>query len=766
MDSKKRENVCVQPPLENFSKTKISKAKESAGGIPAVWSSMKHSWQNMGSVRTAKTLLKVNQKKGFDCPGCAWPDPEDKRSIVEFCENGAKAVAEEATKKRINIEFFQKYSIKQLSEQSDYWLGKQGRLTHPMYLAKDSNHYEEITWEDAFAKIGKQLNALSSPDEAAIYTSGRTSNEAAFLLQLFARMFGTNNLPDCSNMCHESSGVGLKEVIGIGKGTVTLADFEHADCIVVLGQNPGTNHPRMLTALQKAARNGCEIITINPLPEAGTNKFSHPQEISAFLGQSTQLTTLFLQVKINGDVALLKGIMKELVAIAEKTGVIDYEFIKEKTLGFKDFILDINKMSWDVIEKETGLSKDKICEAATTIAKSKRVICCWAMGLTQHQNGVANIQEVVNLLLLGGHFGRKGAGACPVRGHSNVQGDRTMGIMSKPSEAFLKKLEELFDFTPPRKVGLDTVASIKAMHEEKVKVFFAMGGNFLSATPDTEYTAKALQKCKLTIQVSTKLNRSHLVVGKEALILPCLGRTEQDKQNDRLQFSSVENSMGIVHKTQGLLPPASKHLKSEIDIINSLAVATLKNTSVPWESLTKDYNKIRDYIAKAIPDCENYNKRLSKNSFCLANSIRDNCKFSTSSGKAHFTVHDIPQNSIASEQYLMMTIRSHDQYNTTIYGLDDRYRGIKNGRRVILMNKDDMNDASLKKGDLVDITSYFKDERRKIKQFMVIPYSIPKQCVATYFPEANPLVPLNNKAKKSNTPASKSIIVSLKISNL
>ncbi|BBM82828.1 FdhF/YdeP family oxidoreductase [Candidatus Uabimicrobium amorphum] len=757
----KRKNTQAQPPLENFSDAKITKNPDVAGGSKAVMSSTQHAFKEMGTLRTLQTLRKVNQKDGFDCPGCAWPDPEDKRSVVEFCENGVKAVAEEATKKRVTPQFFGEWSVDKLSLQSDYWLGKQGRLTHPVYLAPDASCYEEISWEDALEKITTKLKDLESANDAVFYTSGRTSNEAAFLLQLFARMLGTNNLPDCSNMCHESSGMGLKQVIGIGKGTVTLEDFEHAECIVVLGQNPGTNHPRMLTALQKAARGGCQIITINPLSEVGSNRFAHPQEVSGLMGvNSTKLTSLFLQVKINGDVALLKGILKAWLALDEQNDkrLIDYDFIEKNTVGFDAFCTDIREESWEIIVEESGISQEKIEEATQIIAHAKSMICCWAMGLTQHKNAIANIQNVVNLLLLGGHFGRKGAGACPVRGHSNVQGDRTVGITSNPPQALLENLSKVFDFTPPQQKGYDTVAAIEAMYDSKVKVFFSMGGNFLSATPDTEYTATAMSNCDLTVHVSTKLNRAHLITGKESIILPCLGRTEQDVQNGKLQFCSVENSMGIVHKTQGLLTPASTELRSEIWIVREMAKAMFPE-KFAWDSMD-NYDVVRECIEKTIAGFDNYNKRVH-DGFYLPNAVRDKCYFATSSEKGVFTSHPIPRSTLQKDEYMMMTIRSHDQYNTTIYGLSDRYRGIHNTRRVILMNRSDMENAQLKQGDHVDITSHFSGEKRIARKFMVVEYDIPACCVATYFPEANVLVPIGHKADGSNTPASKSIVVTL-----
>lgn len=763
ISGKEEQPVATTPEQPDDERLSVRKAKTVAGGLPAVASAMKHTVTEMGVVRGMKMLLQVNQVEGFDCPGCAWPDPDDHRAVAEFCENGAKAIAEEATTKRIGPEFFAKHSVAELSRRTDYWLGKQGRLTHPMVLRKGQSHYEPISWDDAFKMIAAHLNACRTPDEAVFYTSGRTSNEAAFLYQLFVRQFGTNNLPDCSNMCHESSGVALKETIGIGKGTVKLSDFDLADLILVIGQNPGTNHPRMLSALQSAVRNGAKIIHINPLPEAGLQRFKHPQEVSGVLGKGTTLATLFLQVRINGDVALLKGIMKEMLAEEERTGeVFDKKFIAEQTTGFEEFIADLRAESWEKIVEQSGIAREQIKEAATLIMQAKRMISCWAMGLTQHKNAVANIQEIVNLHLLRGMVGKPGTGLCPVRGHSNVQGDRTMGIYERPDPAFLDRLAKNFNFTPPYHHGYDVVDAIKAMYEGKVRVFFAMGGNFLSATPDTNYTAEALRRTKLTVHVSTKLNRAHLITGEEALILPCLGRTELDIQGGKPQFVSVENSMGIVHSSRGSLPPASEHLLSEPVIVARLAVATLgERTTVPWMWLVEDYDRIRDLIEKTIPGFERYNERVrSKSGFYLPNGAREGV-FNTSDKKAHFSRHAIPEHRLEKGQYIMMTIRSHDQYNTTIYGLDDRYRGIYKARRVILMNPDDMKEAGIKQGDVVDLTSHFEGEQRVAKYFVAVPFNIPRGCTATYFPEANVLVPVNSIAEKSQTPTSKFVIITL-----
>ncbi|NVJ23768.1 FdhF/YdeP family oxidoreductase [Myxococcus sp. AM011] len=752
----------VQPPEESKAPL-VGLLSEVAGGIPAVISTMKHAWGEMGAVRGTRLLLKVNQKDGFDCPGCAWPDPGH-RSVAEFCENGAKAVAEEGTTERVTPDFFRQWSVAELCAQSDFWLGKQGRLTHPMVLREGATHYTPISWEEAFALVAEELNALETPDAACFYTSGRTSNEAAFLYQLFVRQFGTNNLPDCSNMCHESSGTALSETLGIGKGTVTLEDFDQAQAIFVIGQNPGTNHPRMLTTLQAAARRGCEIVSINPLPETGLNRFKHPQEVFQLIGPGTALNTQFLQVRINGDVALLQGLGKALLDLeVQKPGtVVARSFIEDRTLGFEAYVAHIAEVSWDDVVERSGVPRAQILAAAELLARSERTIFCWAMGLTQHRNAVANIQEIVNLTLLRGSVGKPGAGVCPVRGHSNVQGDRTMGIWERPKAEFLDALARELDFEPPRHHGLDVVDTIHGMHEGRVRVFFAMGGNFLSATPDTELTAKALRRTRLTVHVSTKLNRAHLVHGRRALILPCLGRTERDVQVGGAQFVTVENSMGVVHASRGAVAPASEHLLSEPDIVARLATAVLGSRSkVPWRSLVEDYDRVRDLIARVIPGFGDFNRRVREPAgFFLPNGPREG-RFTTASGKAHFTVHAMPREELEPGKLLMMTLRTHDQFNTTVYGLDDRYRGIRGGRRVVLMHPKDIQERGLTEGQVVDLTSHFRDEKRVARRFVVVPYNIPRRCAATYFPETNVLVPVDSYAEKSRTPASKSVVITV-----
>ena len=740
---------------------KLGKPKTTAAGIPAVISSAKHSLKKMGLTNTIKTLRMVNQQDGFDCPGCAWPDPEH-RSSFEFCENGAKAVADEAMKANVDAKFFTRYSVKDLTEKSDYWLNSQGRINQPMYLASGEANYTPISWEKSLDLISNKLNSLSNPNRAVFYTSGRTSNEAAFLYQAFVRLLGTNNMPDCSNMCHESSGKALVQTIGIGKGTVTLDDFNHAETILVIGQNPGTNHPRMLTALRDAKLRGAKIIHINPLPETGLVRFKHPQDYMKLNLASTGLADMHLQVKIGGDAALLQAINKLTI----DSGSTDKSFISKKTKSYDEFAKSLENLDWDRIETDSGISRSQIEKLSDIIIKSKSIISCWAMGLTQHRNGVHVIQEVVNLHLLGGHIGRIGAGLCPVRGHSNVQGNRTVGIWEAPSDSFIEKMELGLKNSMPRKHGYDVVNSIKAMENNEVDFLFCLGGNFISATPDTTRTANAVSQLDMVVHVSTKLNRSHLVNGKESLILPCLGRTESDLQSGVEQFVTVENSMGIVHKSQGKLKPTSRMLRSEPWIIANLADLTLHESNIDWLGCVEHYDKIRDLISESISGFEDYNTRVRQpNGFYLPNPPKDSCEFNTNDGFAHFSVNSLPDVSINGDEFVMMTIRSHDQYNTTIYGLDDRYRGIKGNRRILMMNPHDMLELDLKTKDSVDITSHFRGAKRFSEKWLVIPYNIPKRNVAAYFPEANELVPLESTADISNTPTSKWIICTISESN-
>ncbi|WP_406403305.1 FdhF/YdeP family oxidoreductase [Streptomyces sp. NBC_00879] len=735
----------------------VAAPQHAAAGLPAIGHTLRMAQQQMGVRRSAQTLLKVNQKDGFDCPGCAWPEG-DKRHTAEFCENGAKAVAEEATLRRVTPEFFAAHNLADLASRSGYWLGQQGRITQPMYLPAGADRYEAVSWERAFAIIAEELTALDSPDEALFYTSGRTSNEAAFLFQLFAREFGTNNLPDCSNMCHESSGSALTETIGIGKGSVSLEDLHQADLIIVAGQNPGTNHPRMLSALEKAKNAGAKIISVNPLPEAGMERFKNPQTPQGML-KGTALNDLFLQIRIGGDQALFRLLNK---LILETEGAVDEEFVREHTHGYEEFTAAAAAADWDETLAATGLRRAEIERALAMVLSSRRTIVCWAMGLTQHKHAVVTIREVVNFLLLRGNIGRPGAGVCPVRGHSNVQGDRTMGIFERPAPAFLDALEKEFGFAPPRHHGFDVVRSIQALRDGEAKVFFAMGGNFVAATPDTEVTEAAMRRARLTVHVSTKLNRSHTVTGTRALILPTLGRADKDIQAGGRQVVTVEDSMGMVHASRGNLTPASPLLLSEPAIVSRLARAVLgPSSTTPWEDFEKDYGTIRDRIARVVPGFEDFNAKIARpGGFTLPHAPRDERRFPTATGKANFTAAPVEFPEVPAGRLLLQTLRSHDQYNTTIYGLDDRYRGIKGGRRVVLVSPEDAQELGLEDGSYTDLVSEWKDGvERRATGFRVVHYPTARGCAAAYYPETNVLIPLDSTADTSNTPASKSVLI-------
>ena len=766
--SKKIEQPSAENP-EELLDLKVTEPKKWAAGVPAVYEALKDIVQEAGPVRGMLASLKMNQKGGFDCSSCAWPDPDDDRSpIAEYCENGAKALAEEATTKKLTAEFFAQNSVADLAKLNDYEIGKKGRIAQPVYLPVGGTHYQPISWDDAFKKMAEKLNSLKSPDEAAFYTSGRTSNEASFVYQLFVREFGTNNMPDCSNMCHESSGTALTEVIGIGKGTVTLNDFYDTDVIIIMGQNPGTNHPRMLTSLEKAKKNGSKIIAINPLHEAGLTAFKDPQTFKGIMGISAKLADVYLQVNINGDMALLKAIEK-LLLDEEKLHpgkVFDQEFIKENTVGYEKLIKDIEKQDVDKLCESAGVPLEQVKEAVELLKYKNRIIVCWAMGITQQLNGVDTIKEIANFVLLKGSIGKPGAGLCPVRGHSNVQGNRTMLIWEKLKDEPAKKIKEVFGFDPPKEEGLDTVHSIKAMHAGKLKFFFAMGGNFLSATPDTNYTADGIRKLDMTVHVSTKLNRSHLVHGKEALILPCYARSDKDIINGVEQIISCENSMGVMQQSKGVLKPISDQFLSETQIVCKLAKATLSDKSkVNWDKYQTDYDTIRDDIEKVIPGCDDFNKRIRlPGGFYLPNGPRER-KFKTEKygDKAAFSVVKLTENKLADDEYMMASIRSHDQFNTTIYGLEDRYRGIHNERRVIFMNENDIKKAGFRAGDKVDLYNYGGGVERVAKLFVIVPYNILERNTATYFPETNVLVPINSVAEGSNTPVSKRVIIQIKM---
>jgi molybdopterin-dependent oxidoreductase alpha subunit len=776
LDPNDSTSLQAQNPTD-LGKLRIGRASEEAAGIPAIWNTMLYGIGEMGPIRSSEALLKINQVTGFDCQSCAWPSPDEKRKIFEFCENGAKALSDESTRKRIGAEFFAQYSIADLAAQSDYWLNQQGRLTSPMVRHANATHYQPITWPEAFTMIAEELNRLDSPDQASFYTSGKTTNEPAFLLQLFARQFGTNNLPDCSNMCHESSGVAMVETLGVGKGTATLEDMESSELIFIFGNNPGTNHPRMLTSLQKAKEHSAKIIAVNPLPEVSLMKVinPNPQDYAnpfqlpfALLGKGHDLADLYLPVRVNGDTAAIKGILKDLFE-REQAGLksaIDREFIRTFTEGFEALLADIEATSWEEIEENSGLTRNQLRVAADMYAASNKTIIAWCLGVTQQRNGVDNVSMIVNLLLVGGHIGRPGAGTVCVRGHSNVQGDRTMGVWERPPKTFLDVLGKEFNFEPPRKWGYDTVETLHAMFDGDLKVFFAISGNFLSNVPDTVYSAHAMQRCKLTAHVSTKLNRSHLITGERALILPCLGRSEEDIQATGKQFLTAEDSMGIINPTQGFLPPASPDLLSDVAIIANLAHATLgSRTATNWLSFAADYNLIRDAISRVIPGFENFNARLAKEKFFYLPNGAKHRIFKTSSGKAKLSVCPIPKHELKPDEFLLTTIRSHDQFNSTIYGLNDRYRGVFAGRRVIFLNPLDMEARNLQAGQIVDICSHFEGEVRKAPRFAIVPYAIARRSAAAYYPETNVLVPIRSVAAKSNQPASKCIRITLTPAN-
>jgi molybdopterin-dependent oxidoreductase alpha subunit len=740
------------------SRLAVGTPKRWAAGVPGVLASMRALNDQVGVRKAARTMLRVNQFDGFDCPGCAWPEPHE-TTRLEFCENGAKAVAEEATDRRVTADFFAAHSIDDLAERSEHWLGQQGRLTEPMYRSAGDDHYGAITWPAAMSLIADRLRSLPSPNRAVFYTSGRTSNEAAFLYQLFARAFGTNNLPDCSNMCHESSGVALGQTIGIGKGTVTLDDIYAAELILVAGQNPGTNHPRMLGALEQAKHNGATIVSINPLPEAGLISFRNPKRLRGVVGRGTALADLHVPVAVAADLALFQWLNRRLLA----RGAVDQRFVDEHCEGFAELAAHLEAVDDAGLLAATGVDVKVAESLVDRVAGATRIVVCWAMGLTQHRQAVATIREIVNTILLRGSIGRRGAGLCPVRGHSNVQGDRTMGIVERPTEALLDSLAARFAFDPPRNHGYDTVATIEAMSAGAVDVFVGLGGNFAAATPDTVATAAALRRCALTVQVSTKLNRSHVRCGTEALILPCLGRTETDPGPAGDRFVTVEDSMGIVHASRGANEPASPRLRSEVDIVCDLAAATLGNRPIDWRAVSADYDSVRDHIAATIPGFAEFNTRVRRpGGFALPNPPRDSTTFPTESGRARLTVNVFEPVTVPPGRLLLQTVRSHDQFNTTIYGLDDRYRGISGGRRVVFVNSADVAGLGLHDGDLVDIVSEWTDGvERRAGAFRIVAYPTAPGSCAAYFPEANVLVPLDSVAEGSRTPTSKAVVVRL-----
>lgn len=732
-----------------------------AAGFLGVKEALKHSFKEMGIVNSMRSLLEMNQEDGFRCPSCAWPVPEHPSKIAEYCENGAKALADEATREHIGADFFAEHSVEELSRLSDFELNKLGRVVEPMVLGPDSLHYEPITWQDAFELISDELHELKNPNEAIFYTSGRSSNEAAYLYGMFARAFGTNNMPDCSNMCHESSGVALSETLGIGKGSVKLDDLYGAEVILVVGQNPGTNHPRMLSALEKCKQNGGKIISINPLAETGMVNFKNPQSVSDMLGNGQAMADVHLPVKINEDIALAKLILKKLVALdAKNSNVLDHEFIVEYVDGYDDLLKDLEHYDTESLQKRCGVYMRKIDQVVQLLAENSKIVICWAMGITQHKNAVDCIKEYVNILLLKGAVGKPFAGTCPVRGHSNVQGDRSVGIMHYVNKTLNENIQKHLNFDPPTEKGYDTVEAIEAMHEGKAKVFVCLGGNFLMAASDTQYTAEAIQNCDLTVQISTKLNRSHLVTGKTALLLPTFGRSEKDEKNGELQFLTMESSTGKVRQSKGLLKPASEHIKSEPEIIALLAHTYFRgNHSMNWYELGQDYNLIRKLIDKTVKGFENTSEASKGFGYYLPNNVRTRDFRMLPNGMAQLSITPLPDHQLQADELLLMTIRSHDQFNTTIYGLNDRYRGIHNERRVVFMNAEDMAEKGLTQLDVVHLHSNYDNIRRTAEKFIVVPYEIPKGNMAAYFPETNMLVPHNHFADKSQTPISKSIKV-------
>ncbi|MBU8867927.1 FdhF/YdeP family oxidoreductase [Paenarthrobacter aromaticivorans] len=742
----------------------IHPPKKAAAGLKAVTVALERGYSQAGVARTVRSMLRVNQHDGFDCPGCAWPESiTGRRSPAEFCENGAKAIAEESTTRTVGADFWAEHSIADLEDKTEYWLGSQGRISEPVVLKPGDTHYSPISWTDAFALIGQHINA-TTPDRCVFYTSGRTANETAFMYQLFARSLGTNNLPDCSNMCHESSGSALNPTIGIGKGTVSLEDIHHAELVFVVGQNPGTNHPRMLSALRDCKNNGGKIVAVNPLPEAGLLNFKDPQSLNGVIGGGTTIADEFLKIKVGGDLALFQA-LGHLLLEEEKRNpgtVVDKSFIGKQTEGFEAYAKARSQLDWEETERATGLSREEIVTVAGLMAKSKATIICWALGLTQQPHSVDTLKEIINLLLLQGNFGKRGAGACPVRGHSNVQGDRTMGIWEKPREPFLAALDREFGFRMPRDHGYDSVETQHALEKGDVDVFVSMGGNFAAAGSDTAALEAGLKTAGLTVHISTKPNRAHVVHGKTSLILPTLGRTDTDDKHPKgKQFLSVEDSMSVIHKTQGRLAPTSEHLLSEPVIVARMAQATLGDDhGVDWRAMAEDYDVIRDHISRVIPGFEDFNARVrTKNGFVLPNPPRDTRTFATDIGKARFSVSPLEYLEAPEGHLILQTVRSHDQYNTTFYGLDDRYRGVSDARRVILVHEEDLAGLGFKDRDLVDVISTFAGTERRANKFRLIAYPTAKGCAAAYFPEANALVHRELVARESNTPGYKAMTV-------
>ncbi len=741
----------------------VTAPKTHAAGLKAVAVALDRGIAQAGISRTTRALLRLNQRDGTDCPGCAWPESQGHRKTAEFCENGAKAVAEESTLRTVTPAFWAEHSIEELATKTEYWLGNQGRITHPVVIRPGDTHYSQISWDDAFELIGEKIRATVA-DRTVFYTSGRTANESAFLYQLFARSIGTNNLPDCSNMCHESSGSALNPTIGIGKGTVSLEDIHQAELIMVVGQNPGTNHPRMLSALADCKSNGGKIVAVNPLPEAGLFNFKDPQTPTGLLGNGVNLADEYLQIKIGGDLALFQALGHLLLAEEARNpgSVVDAEFVEANTHGIDAYRAARSDIDWQETKRATGLDRAGIETVANMLIKSKATIICWALGLTQQPHSVNTLKEIINLLLLQGNFGKSGAGACPVRGHSNVQGDRTMGVWEKPKEAMLAALDAEFSIVSPREHGLDSVDTVNAFVHDDVDVFVSMGGNFALACSDTDLLEKAMQRVGLTVHVSTKPNRSHVMHGQTSLILPTLGRTDtDDKHPGGRQVLSIEDSMSVVRTTQGRLEPVSEHLLAEPVIIARMARATLGDDHpVDWKAMSEDYDVIRDRISRVIPGFDDFNARLkTKNGFVLPNPPRDTRTFATDIGRARFSVSPLEYLEAPEGHLILQTMRSHDQYNTTFYGLDDRYRGISGGRRVILINEEDVVELGFADRDMVDVISTFQGVEKRADTFRLVVYPTPKGCAAAYFPEANALMHRELVARESNTPGYKAMTV-------
>ena len=737
--------------------------KSWAAGVPGVYHSMKPAIEQMGLNRTRKTVMAMNQKEGFDCPSCAWPDPHHRKAF-EFCENGAKAVTWEATPVVVPESFWAENSVSELRSRSEYWLGLQGRLTEPVYKPAGEDHYKAVSWDEALRLVADKLKGLGSPDQAAFYTSGRTSNEAAFLYQLMVRGYGTNNLPDCSNMCHESSGWAMGQTIGIGKATVSFDDYAEADLIIVMGQNPGTNHPRMMTELEACKNRGGEIVAVNPLPEAGLRRYKNPQEIKGVIGHGTQIADQFLQIRIGGDMALLQAVSKRVLdAEAKDPGtVLDHAFLAEHCEGLEELKEHLARLDERAVLEATGLRSEDIDELAARYLKAEKVIITWAMGITQQKKGVATIKEIINLLLLRGNIGKRGAGASPIRGHSNVQGDRTMGIWEQMPQSFMEALGKEFDFEPPREHGTDSVETINKMRAGEIKVFVALGGNLVGAISDTNAAVAAMENTEMSVQISTKLNRSHTVTGREALILPTMGRTEIDIQESGPQFVSVEDTVCAVHPSWGSVEPVSHHLLSEPAIVSRLGKLLVGDKiRADWDGYEKNYDLIRDHISRVVGGCKDYNQRIRQDGgFVLAHGPRDSRTFPTPTGKAVLTVNDLELIDRPQGTLILQSMRSHDQFNTTIYSHNDRYRGIKKGRHVVFVNPDDIAELGLADGQFVDIRGVYDDgEERVVRKFRVVSYPTARGCAAAYYPEANVLVPLNHTAEGSNTPVSKAVIV-------